>query len=71
MCPGITTHFLIGPAGRTEWAAEECKLLIDMQKEIWYVSPSVEVYEALAEGVLCSSSGNEGVGEEEGAGGFN
>jgi hypothetical protein len=42
-----------------------------MQKEIWYVSPSVEVYEALAEGVLCSSSGNEGVGEEEGAGGFN
>lgn len=29
-----------------------------MQKEIWYVSPSVEVYEALAEGVLCSSSGD-------------
>lgn len=36
-----------------------------------YVSPDMEIYEVMAEGVLCSSGGNEGVGEENGVGGFN
>lgn len=40
-------------------------------KETTYETPSMEIYEVLAEGVLCSSPGNEGVGEEEGNGGFN
>ena len=40
-------------------------------KEIIYETPSMEVYDVLVEGVLCSSPGNEGVGEEFGNGGFN
>lgn len=36
-----------------------------------YETPSFDVYEVLAEGVLCNSTGNEGVGEEDGNGGFN
>ncbi len=42
-----------------------------MKEEIMYASPQMEIYEVLAEGVLCSSGGNEGVGEEDGVGGFN
>lgn len=38
-------------------------------KETIYATPSMEVYEILIEGVLCGS--NEGVGEEDGNGGFN
>ena len=34
-----------------------------------YESPEVEIYEVLAEGVLCNSP-MEGVGEEDGNGGF-
>lgn len=44
---------------------------INMKKGIIYVSPEAEIYELLAEGVLCSSSGNEGIGEEAGNGEFN
>ena len=40
-------------------------------KETIYETPSTEVYDVLVEGVLCSSPGNEGVGEEDGNGGFN
>ena len=40
-----------------------------MNKEIVYVAPEMEVYEVLVEGVLCSSP-IEGVGEEDGNGGF-
>lgn len=40
-------------------------------KEIMYETPSMEVYEVLTEGVLCSSPGTEDVGEEDGNGGFN
>ena len=40
-------------------------------KEVIYETPSMEVYDVLSEGVLCASSGNEGVGEEDGNGGFN
>ena len=36
-----------------------------------YMTPSMEIYEVLTEGVLCASPGNEGVGEEDGVGGFN
>lgn len=39
-----------------------------MNKEASYVSPEVEVYEIIAEGILCSS--NEDIGEEDGNGGF-
>ena len=44
--------------------------LLRMEKEL-YTSPLMEIYEIMTEGVLCSSSGNEGVGEEEGIGSFN
>ena len=40
-------------------------------KETIYETPSMDIYEALIEGVLCNSTGNEGVGEEDGNGGFN
>ena len=40
-------------------------------KETIYETPSMESYEILTEGVLCNSIGNEGVGEEDGNGGFN
>lgn len=40
-------------------------------KETTYETPSMEVYDVIAEGVLCSSPGNEVVGEEDGNGGFN
>lgn len=40
-------------------------------KETIYETPSMEVYDVLVEGVLCSSPGNESVGEEDGNGGFN
>jgi hypothetical protein len=40
-----------------------------MCREIMYLSPEVEIYEVLAEGVLCNSP-MEGVGEEDGNGGF-
>ena len=40
-------------------------------KEMIYETPSMEIYEALPEGILCASPGNEGVGEEDGNGGFN
>lgn len=40
-------------------------------KETTYEIPLMEIYEVLAEGVLCSSLGNEGIGEEEGNGDFN
>lgn len=40
-------------------------------KEIMYEAPLMEVYEVLAEGVLCSSPGNEGLDEENGNGDFN
>lgn len=40
-----------------------------MKKLSMYVAPEVEVYEVLVEGILCNSS-MEGVGEEEGNGGF-
>lgn len=40
-------------------------------KEPIYETPSIESYEILIEGVLCNSIGNEGVGEEDGNGGFN
>lgn len=33
-----------------------------------YLSPEVEIFEILAEGILCSS--NEGIREEDGNGGF-
>ena len=39
-----------------------------MCSETMYVSPEVEIYGILVEGILCSS--NENVGEEEGNGGF-
>ena len=39
-----------------------------MGKETMYLSPEVEVYEVLAEGIRCSS--NENVGEEDGNGEF-
>ena len=42
-----------------------------MKDKTMYASPEVEIFEVLAEGVLCSSGGNEGVGEEDGVGGFN
>jgi hypothetical protein len=42
-----------------------------MKEDKYYHSPELEMYEILAEGILCSSGGNEGVGEEEGNGGFN
>lgn len=37
--------------------------------ETIYETPAMEFYEILTEGVLCGS--NEGVGEEDGNGGFN
>lgn len=40
-------------------------------KEIMYETPLMEVYEILAEGVLCSSPGNELIDEEYGNGDFN
>lgn len=40
-------------------------------KEVMYESPSMDMYEFLAEGVLCASPGNEEVGEEDGFGSFN
>jgi hypothetical protein len=40
-------------------------------KETIYETPLMEIYEILTEGVLCNSTGNEGVGEEDGIGGFN
>jgi hypothetical protein len=40
-----------------------------MYRETMYVAPEVEIYEVLAEGVLCNSP-MEGVGEEDGNGGF-
>ena len=42
-----------------------------MKTETIYLSPYVKIFEILPEGVLCSSNGNEGVGEEGGAGEFN
>jgi hypothetical protein len=39
-----------------------------MCREAMYLSPEVEIFEILAEGILCSS--NEYVGEEDGNGGF-
>ena len=42
-----------------------------MKIETVYMSPDMEIFYVMAEGVLCSSSGNEVVGEEEGFGGFN
>jgi hypothetical protein len=41
-----------------------------MKEEKYYVSPWVEVCELRTEGILCSSTGNERVEEEEGVGGF-
>lgn len=41
------------------------------KEEAMYMTPSMEIYEVLTEGVLCASPGNEGVGEEDGVGGFN
>lgn len=41
-----------------------------MKAEKYYLSPEVEICEILTEGIICSSSGNEGVDEEEGVGGF-
>jgi hypothetical protein len=43
----------------------------EMKEDQYYHSPELEMCELLAEGILCSSGGNEGVGEEEGNGGFN
>ena len=40
-----------------------------MCRETMYVAPEAEIYEILAEGVLCNSP-MEGVGEEDGNGGF-
>lgn len=42
-----------------------------MRKETWYMPPEIESSEIITEGVLCSSGGNEVVGEEEGNGEFN
>jgi len=39
-----------------------------MSGETMYLSPQVEIYEILSEGILCSS--NENIGEEDGNGGF-
>lgn len=40
-----------------------------MEKLSMYVAPEMEVYEVLVEGMLCAST-IEGVGEEDGNGGF-
>lgn len=45
------------------------KCIFIMEKETVYVTPEVEVYEVLVEGMLCNSP-MEGVGEEDGNGGF-
>lgn len=45
------------------------KCIFIMEKETVYVTPEVEVYEVLVEGMLCNSP-MEGIGEEDGNGGF-
>lgn len=42
-----------------------------MEIKKMYESPDFEMMEIESEGVFCTSPGNEGVGEEEGVGGFN
>ena len=59
----LHTYFVYGP--HWSWVVNQHSI---MGKETMYLSPEVEVYEVLAEGILCSS--NENVGEEDGNGGF-
>ena len=42
-----------------------------ISKETIYETPLVKAYVVFVEGVLCTSPGNECVGEEDGNGGFN
>jgi hypothetical protein len=59
----LYTFFVYGP--HRSWGVKQHFI---MGKETMYLPPEVEVYEVLAEGILCSS--NENVGEEDGNGGF-
>ena len=42
--------------------------MIFMKKQTFYVAPEVEIFELMTEGILCSSTGNEGIGETPGVG---